>query len=98
MASLTWTVSSRAWVQEIYDYFAIDNVKAAKATAKGIYDRAQVLKQFPRIGARYESNIDREIRILLYGHYRIIYRIITDDDIHILGVFHGAMDIERLLS
>jgi len=38
-----------------------------------------------------------EIRILLYGHYRIAY-IITDDFIDILGVFHGALQIERYLT
>lgn len=37
-----------------------------------------------------------DIRVLLYGHYRIAY-IITSDYIDILGVFHGALDIDRYL-
>lgn len=36
------------------------------------------------------------MRILLYGHYRIAY-LVKDDGVEILGVFHGALDIERLL-
>jgi toxin ParE1/3/4 len=36
--------------------------------------------------------------VLLYGHYRIAYQIAPDDDIQILGVFHGAMDVRRYLS
>ena len=32
---------------------------------------------------------------LLYEHYRITYLIKPDGDIHIIGVFHGALDIDR---
>ncbi len=41
--------------------------------------------------------MDDEVRILLYGHYRIAYLVNPDDAIDILGVFHGALDIERYL-
>ena len=39
-----------------------------------------------------------DIRILLYGHYRIAYFIKDGGDIDILGVFHGSLDIERYLK
>jgi plasmid stabilization system protein ParE len=42
-----------------------------------------------------KSTSSREVRILLYEHYRITYLIKQDGDIDILGVFHGALDIER---
>jgi len=32
-----------------------------------------------------------------YGHYRITYLIRPDGNIDILGVFHGALDIDRYL-
>ena len=32
---------------------------------------------------------------LLYEHYRITYLVKPDGDIDILGVFHGALDIDR---
>ncbi len=34
---------------------------------------------------------------LLYGHYRVAYLIKEDQTIDILGVFHGALDIDRYL-
>lgn len=55
----------------------------------------QVLADFPQIGYRYEALPTREIRVLLYGHYRIAYLIKADDSVDILGIFHGAMEIER---
>jgi len=37
-----------------------------------------------------------EIRVMLYGHYRIAYLRRNDSDwIDVLGVFHGALDIDR---
>jgi plasmid stabilization system protein ParE len=40
---------------------------------------------------------DVDVRVLLYGHYRIAYVIKPDSNIDILGVFHGALDIDRYL-
>ncbi|MBW2083862.1 MAG: type II toxin-antitoxin system RelE/ParE family toxin [Deltaproteobacteria bacterium] len=35
-------------------------------------------------------------REVIYGNYRIVYRIIGgDDDIEILAVIHGARDMKR---
>ena len=60
-------------------------------------DGRKCLSEFPPIGHRYEGISDREVRILLYGHYRIAYLIKSEEDIDILGVFHGALDIRRYL-
>jgi toxin ParE1/3/4 len=38
------------------------------------------------------------VRVLLYGHYRIAYVVKPAGDVDILGVFHGALDIERYLG
>lgn len=94
MAQIVWTVEAERWLEDIFGHIAADNPIAAADTVQGIYDRAQVLSTFPKIGHRYWAS-DRHIRILLYGHYRITYLVHPDDEIHILGVFHGALDIER---
>ena len=95
MAEITWTQEADDWLNDIYDYIAADNPEAAARTVSGIYQKAQLLKQHPEIGYRYEIVTSRTIRILLYGHYRIAYLIKPGGDIDILGVFHGALDIER---
>jgi plasmid stabilization system protein ParE len=41
---------------------------------------------------------DREIRILLYGHYRIAYLVTEERDVRLLGIFHGALDLSRYLG
>jgi plasmid stabilization system protein ParE len=94
MAEIGWTDEAQRWLSDIFEYIAADNPQAAARTVEGIYDRAQDLRRFPELGARYPAS-SRHVRILLYGHYRIAYLIKDDGNIDILGVFHGALDITR---
>ncbi|MBI4653884.1 MAG: type II toxin-antitoxin system RelE/ParE family toxin [Nitrospirae bacterium] len=98
MAKIRWTSEAEKWLREIYDYIAQDNENAAQRVVAGIYNKAQILKDFPGAGYKYRSETEGEIRILLYGHYRITYLIRSEELIDILGVFHGAMEIERYLK
>jgi len=97
LAQINWTHESEIWLQDIYDYIVADNADAAARTVLAIYEKAQLLKNHPRLGRRYEVEDEREIRILLYEHYRITYLIKPDGNIDILGVFHGALEITRYL-
>ena len=94
MATITWTLEAEHWLRDIHDYIAADNPRAAAQTLDGIYERAQLLGDFPEIGYRYEAS-DRHVRILLYGHYRITYLVTERNNVEILGVFHGALDLDR---
>jgi len=38
---------------------------------------------------------NENIRMILYGHYRIVYKIVTEKRIDILGVYHGTLDIKK---
>lgn len=95
MADINWTGESEIWLRDIYTYIASDNPEAAARTLTRIYEKAQLLRTQPRIGYRYEPEKSREVRILLYEHYRITYLIKVDGNIDIVGVFHGALDIDR---
>jgi plasmid stabilization system protein ParE len=94
MAEISWTDEAQRWLTDIFEYIAADNPQAAARTIQGIYDRAQDLKSFPEIGSRYTIS-SRNVRVLLYGHYRIAYLIKDDGNVDILGVFHGSLDITR---
>ncbi len=82
------------WLEDIFEYIAADNSDAANRTVEGIFERAQVLAQYPEMGHRYLHST-RNVRILLYGHFRITYLIKADGNVDILGVFHGALDITK---
>ena len=97
MAEITWTSEAEKWIRDIYEYIAQDNPIAARNVVSGLYNKAQILKEFPQIGYKYRIEPEGEIRILLYGHYRIAYLIKREEQIDILGIFHGALDIDRYL-
>lgn len=97
MAKINWTYEAQTWLRDIYSYIASDNPDAAQSTIFGIFNKVQLLEHHPQLGHRYEAETSREVRILLYGHYRIAYLIRPDTSIDVLGVFHGALNIERYL-
>ena len=94
MAEITWTSEALRWLEDIFEYIAADNRAAASGTVEGIYERAQVLAQYPEMGHRYLHS-SRNVRIILYGHFRITYLVKDDGNVDILGVFHGSLDITK---
>ena len=99
MAEIRWTSEAETWLRDIYEYIATDNPSAAIKVVEGIYDKVQILRQFPEIGYVYRAEEEGEIRIILFGHYRIVYLWWNGKDVvNILGVFHGALDIDRYIE
>lgn len=98
MAALNWTAEAAAWLEQIHDYIAEDNPPAALRLVSSLYDRAQVLCDVPDLGHLYKTRAGRVVRILPYGHYRIAYLVKDGGDIDVLGVFHGALDLDRYLK
>ncbi len=98
MAELRWTAEALDWLEEIYSYIAQDNPVAAAQVVDGIYEKAQMLTRHPDIGTRLRQVAEGEVRFILYGHYRIAYLRHADNElIDIIGVFHGALDIDKYL-
>jgi len=100
MVEIRWTEEAARWLTDIHDYIARDHPETGQRVVSAIYDKAQSLRRFPEVGYRYRTEPEGEIRILLYGHYRIAYLLRNTEGnraIDILGVFHGAMEIDRYL-
>jgi toxin ParE1/3/4 len=98
MGQIRWTREAERWLREIHDYIAEDNPAAALRTVQAIYERAESLTRFPERGYPYHGQPEKNVRILLYGHYRIAYLMKSKGSIEILGVFHGAIDITKYLG
>ena len=94
MAQIAWTNEALRWLEDIFEYIAADNPDAAHRTVEGIFERVQSLAKYPGLGHRYLHST-RNVRILMYGHYRIAYLVTADGSVEILGVFHDALDITK---
>jgi toxin ParE1/3/4 len=97
MAEIRWTDEAAAWMEDIYKYIARDSPDSAARVLQGIYDTVQILSEFPETGYRYRRTPEDDIRVLLYGHYRIAYLSGKEDVVEILGIFHGALEMDRYL-
>jgi len=94
LGTINWTKEAQQWLEDIFEYIAVDDRNTASQVVSDIYERAQILVEHPEIGYRYWVSA-RHVRILLYGHYRITYLVKNGGDVEILGVFHGALDISK---
>ena len=96
MAKIRWTDEAVKWLQEIHNYISKDNVNIANKVIDEIYEKVQILETMLEIGYKYQGSDD--VRILLYGYYRIAYLLKDKYTIDILEVFHGSLNIERYLN
>ena len=99
MARLRWTESAIAWLEDIHAYIAADNPAAAASVIDQIVAKCETAASFPAIGSYLREAEEGEVRMVLFGHYRIVYLSrVVEDVVEVLGVFHGALEIERYLK
>jgi toxin ParE1/3/4 len=87
-----WTDTAEGHLDAIYTYIAKDSPEYAMRMVDRLTRRSQQIAKFPFSGRRVpEYDID-QIREVIEGPYRIIYHI-KPDQIDVLAVIHGAMDV-----
>jgi len=85
---LEWSLFAQNDRDEIFDYIAADNPRAAVAVDRRIQSEVETLAQFPRRGRPGRVEGTREL-VILRTPYVVAYRI-TGDTVRILRVLHGA--------
>jgi len=85
---IIWSPLAVDRASEIADYIAQDKPSAAKKWIDTIFSKVEKLKSPPEIGRIVPEINDSQFRELIYGNYRIIYRIETKQ-ISILTIRHG---------
>ena len=87
-----WTDTAQAHLAAIHAYIAQDSAEYAIRTLDRLTRRSQQIADFPLSGRRVpEYDLDH-IREVIETPYRIIYHI-KPDQIDILAVIHGAMNV-----
>ena len=85
---IIWSPLAIDRTTEIAEYIAQDNPTASALWVETLFDKVQLLKSSPKSG-RVVPETDREdIRELIYGNYRIIYKV-EKTRISVLTVRHG---------
>lgn len=95
MVKIVWTEQAVSDLKDIFDFISKDSKRYAENQIKRIKSRTIILKNRPVIGRIVPEIEIAEIRELIEGNYRIIYRIFSKESIEILTVHHSARDIEK---
>ena len=88
-----WTDPALERVDEIAVYIARDDPDAAARWAVALFDAVQQFTEFPESGRVVPELGLREVRELLFGAYRVFYRI--GSAVEVLSVRHGSRLIRR---
>ena len=83
-----WTEQALCCLIEIEEYIAADDPAVAVAFTERLVRRTDILLDQPQAGRVVPEVPGRELRELIEGNYRIVYRI-TDSAVEILTVFEA---------
>ncbi|TSA29228.1 MAG: type II toxin-antitoxin system RelE/ParE family toxin [Ignavibacteriales bacterium] len=93
MARVTWTNQAISDLQDICEFISKDSFHYAQITAQKIFLSVEKLIPYPELGRIVPELNNPEIREIVLGNYRIIYRY-KNNEVEILTVYHSA----RLLN
>lgn len=95
MVQINWTIVSIEDLKSIVEYISKDSITYAKLQIIRITNKTQILKSQPYIGKPVPEYQKVDIRELVEGNYRIIYKVVSEKKIDILTVHHSARDLKR---
>lgn len=95
MVRIKWLISAKLDLKEIYDYISHDSKRYAQLQIIKIQTKTEIIKSNVFIGKPVSETNDKSTREIIEGNYRIIYKIVSEDEIHILMIHHGARDLIR---
>jgi len=85
---ILWSPLAIDRTSQIAEYIAQDNPSASTKWVETLFNKVQLLKSSPKSGRIVPETHREDIRELIYGNYRIIYRV-TKNKLSILTVLHG---------
>jgi toxin ParE1/3/4 len=85
---IIWSPLAVDRFSEIAGYIAQDNPAAAESWIHAVFKKVENLKAFPESGRIVPETGNKAIRELIYGNYRIIYRL-EEKRLSVLTVRHG---------
>lgn len=94
MVKIVWTEQSAFDLKDIFDYISKDSKRYAEEQIRRIKSKTTILKTQPESGRIVPELGVLQIRELIEGNYRIVYRILSYELIEILTIHHTSRDFE----
>ncbi|MBU0694020.1 MAG: type II toxin-antitoxin system RelE/ParE family toxin [Candidatus Omnitrophica bacterium] len=94
---IVWSDPAILDLENIKNYIAKDSPYYASIFVEKIIEAIDKLSSFPSIGRIVPEFNNKNIREVIYQHYRVIYQT-TQETIFILTVIHGGRDLTNWLQ
>ncbi len=90
VSRIKYTLIAKEDLREIFQFISKDSKYYAKLQILRIKHAVQKLKSFPKVGREVPEYKYEHIQEIIEGNYRIIYMLISDNQIDILTVHHSS--------
>ena len=91
---VNWTNLALEDISNIAEFISKDSFHYAQLQTERFFARVEILETHPLSGRVVPELSKNELRELIEGSYRIVYRIVSPDRLDILTIHHAS----RLLS
>jgi toxin ParE1/3/4 len=95
MVAITWTDKAKEDLNNLVDFWSAVSENSAKLQIQRIFDKVQLLVNFPRSGRIVPEMNHPDIREHIVGYYRLVYYIVSERQIDILLVHHAARPLDE---
>jgi len=89
MARITWTDQALDDLDSICEFIARDAPRYSQVFAEKVFEVIERLEYFPLSGRMVPELKRDDVREIILGNYRIIYRMV-DKEVEILTIYHSA--------
>ena len=90
---LRWSLRALEQAEAALDYIAEDRPQAAADWLSGLFEWTRMLETLPLQGRVVPEAHRDDLRELIYGSYRIVYRV-RGDVVSVLLVHHSRQDFD----
>ena len=92
MVKIEWTEEAIKDLETIYDYIAQDSIKQAQKYTTLLFNKVEMLGNFPKMGKSYPECENPFLRHILFRNYNIFYEE-NKDSIKIITILHTSRNI-----
>jgi len=83
-------------LQDIWDFIAVDNVRAADKLEDKFFETFELLAQRPGMGHTRSDLSERDVRFWPVSSYLIVYRSLPTT-LQLVAILHGARDVTEVI-
>src|SRR5438477_9258943 len=92
--TLEWTALAIERAHEAAEYIARDKPESAERWLQGLFQSVERLRRFPRSGRVVPEFGRPDVREVVHGKYRVVYRLLPPRVI-VVTVRHGRRQLDR---